>query len=88
LLLAAAGAAPAGAAPPQVLGQTALAGVGGSCTRCSAVQLSDTGSPTTYVVPSSGVFTKFRVYVGEHVDAGNDWVEARTFRTASPLTRP
>jgi hypothetical protein len=84
MLLAAAGAAPAGAAPPQVLGQTALAGVGGSCTRCSALQLFSAGSPTTYLVPSSGVFTKFRVYVGEHVVAGDDWVQARTFRTSSP----
>jgi hypothetical protein len=84
MLLAAAGAAPAGAAPPQVLGQTALAGVGGSCTRCSALQLFSAGSPTTYLVPSSGVFTKFRVYVGEHVVAEDDWVQPRTFRTSSP----
>jgi hypothetical protein len=84
-LLAAGGAAPAVANPPQILGQTALAGVGGSCTRCTAVQLSNAGPPSsTYVVPSSGVLTKFRVYVGEHVVADEDWVQPRTFRTSSP----
>jgi hypothetical protein len=86
LLLAAVGAGPAAADAPQLLGQTALADVDGSCTRCSAVQLSNAGSPsTTYRVPSSGVFTKFRVFVADHVVAGEDWVQPRTFRTSSPL---
>src|SRR5215216_4726433 len=37
----------------------------------------------TYLVPSSGVLTKFQVRVGTPVDA-TDWVQARTFRTSGP----
>ena len=83
MLLAAAGAAPAGAAPPQVLGQTALDETFGSCGHCSLVQFSSGPASFPYVVPSSGVFTKIRVFVGADVDV-DDWVQARTFRTSGP----
>ena len=81
-LLAAGGGTPASAAAPQLLGQTGAPGVGGSCGHCSVVQFANAGLPSsTYVVPSRGVLTKFQVYVGGAINAG-DWVQLRTFRTS------
>jgi hypothetical protein len=81
MLLAAGGPAPAGAAPPQLLGQTAVTGTFGSCGHCSVVQFANSAVNNTYVVPSSGVLTKVQVRVGTPVDV-TDWVQARTFRTS------
>jgi hypothetical protein len=81
LLLAAGLPAPAGAAAPQLLGQTAVTGTTGSCGHCTVVQFRSNPLASTYVVPSSGVLTKVQVRVGSPVDAA-DWVQARTFRTS------
>src|SRR5262245_24045833 len=66
------------AAPAQFLGETPFSTIGG-CTLCSAVQLTNSSSPNSYVVPSNGVLTKISFYVGPFTEAG-DYVQARTFR--------
>jgi hypothetical protein len=86
LLVGVGGSVPgiAGAAPAaKVLGQNPIAeGEQGGCA-CSAVQLADTGTPSSYVFPFSGVLTKAQFYVGTTTEAGQ-WVKAQTFRTSGP----
>jgi hypothetical protein len=78
VLLLGAAAEPAAGAPPQFLGENPLSTKGG-CTLCSAVQLTNSSSPSSYVAPSQGVLTKISFYVGPFTEAG-DYVQARTFR--------
>jgi hypothetical protein len=76
------GTAAADAASPTLLGQTATSSTG-SCGLCSVLQLEDSGTPTTYEVPTDGVLTRFLVYVGSEVNA-SDRVQLRTFRRVGP----
>jgi hypothetical protein len=81
-LVSAVPASPAMAAKPLFLGQAATSSTG-SCGLCTVLQFGDTGTPTTYAIPTDGVLTKLLVYVGDEVNAA-DRVQLRTFRKAGP----
>ena len=66
----------------ELIGQTASSSTG-SCGLCTVLQFEDSGTPTTYEVPSDGVLTRFLVYVGSEINA-SDWVQVRTFRRLGP----
>lgn len=66
------------AAPPQNLGQNPFSTEGG-CSLCSAVQLGNSATPSSYEFPADGVLVKSGFYVGPFTEAG-DYAQARVFR--------
>ncbi|HET8639418.1 MAG TPA: hypothetical protein VFL89_04120, partial [Solirubrobacterales bacterium] len=65
-------AAPASAAAPQHLGQTAVPGKEKGGCNCTLVQLGDIGpTGSSYLIPYNGVIVRSGLYVGQIVEVGN-----------------